>query len=272
MIDFNIMMNEELSRLKQRKEELEKLYQNDDGYFLEVKKNKGKYLQFYKCKMIEKGEKSKVQRRFIKKDSIVEAKRLAQRDFDLQILKLINEQILALETAIQAYPPYNGKKIFSSLSETRQLLIDSEYIDDEQFILKWKEKFTGNDSSFNEKYPIETPYYSEKGEHVRSKSEMIIADKLSKAGVPYVYEPVCDLNKKGLHPDFAVLNITTRETYFYEHFGMMDKPEYATAAIRKIAKYRELGYEYGQKLLFTFETGGDGLDIKELNFIIKRYL
>jgi len=52
----------------------------------------------------------------------------------------------------------------------------------------------------------------------------------------------------------------------------MDKPEYATAAIRKIAKYRELGYEYGQKLLFTFETGGDGLSIKDLKIIIEKYL
>lgn len=265
-------MNEELLRLKQRKEELEKLYQNDDGYFLEVKKNKGKYLQFYKCKMIEKGEKSKVQRSFIKKDDIGEARRLAQRDFDLQILKLINEQILALEATIQAYPPYNGKEIFSSLSETRKFLIDSEYIDDEQFVLKWKESFAGKDNSFDEKYPIETPYYSEKGEHVRSKSEMIIADKLSKAGVPYVYEPTCDLNKKGLHPDFAVLNITTRETFFYEHFGMMDKPEYATAAIRKIAKYRELGYEYGKNLLYTFESSVEGLSIKDLKIIIEKYL
>ena len=80
------------------------------------------------------------------------------------------------------------------------------------------------------------------------------------------------MNKKGLHPDFAVLNITTRETFFYEHFGMMDKPEYATAAIRKIAKYRELGYEYGKNLLYTFESSVEGLSIKDLKIIIEKYL
>ena len=80
------------------------------------------------------------------------------------------------------------------------------------------------------------------------------------------------MNKKGLHPDFALLKIETRETFLYEHFGMMDNPEYTSMAVRKIAKYRELGYEYGQNFLYTFETGADGLDIKSLSWIIKKYL
>lgn len=111
-------------------------------------------------------------------------------------------------------------------------------------------------------------YYTDNGEHVRSKSEKIIADKFAKEGIPYVYEPVCELNRKGLHPDFVLLNQESRQTYFYEHFGMMDKPEYAIAAVKKIAKYRELGYEYGKNLLYSFETGVDGLNINDLNRII----
>ena len=66
MIDFKDIMNKELAKLKHEKALLEKLYPNDDGYFLEVKKNKGKYMQFYKCKMLEDGGRGKVQRNFIK--------------------------------------------------------------------------------------------------------------------------------------------------------------------------------------------------------------
>jgi hypothetical protein len=53
---------------------------------------------------------------------------------------------------------------------------------------------------------------------------------------------------------------------------MMDKAEYATVAIRKIEKYRELGYEYGKNLLYTFETGADGLSVKAITAIINDYL
>lgn len=273
MIDFKDIMNKELAKLKNEKALLEKLYPNDDGYFLEVKKNKGKYMQFYKCKMLEDGGRGKVQRNFIKKEDIGIARRLAQRDFDIQILKMLDEQIAALEIAIQSYPSFNGKMLFNSLSDTRKALVDSKYKDDARYISDWKGAFAGEEgNAFKEKYPIETPYYTDNGEHVRSKSEKIIADKLAKEKVPYVYEPSCELNRKGLHPDFALLNVATRETFYYEHFGMMDKPEYATAAVRKIEKYRELGYEYGKNLLYTFETGADGLSVKAITAIINDYL
>ena len=151
--------------------------------------------------------------------------------------------------------------------------MDSKYKDDARYISDWKGAFAGEEGdAFKERYPVETPYYTDNGEHVRSKSEKIIADKLAKEKVPYVYEPSCELNRKGLHPDFALLNVATRKTYFYEHFGMMDKAEYATVAIRKIEKYRELGYEYGKNLLYTFETGADGLSVKAITAIINDYL
>lgn len=263
-------LDKEKNQLIQEKNRLEKTLIPDDGYYLEIKKNKGKYVQYYKCsKLTDNNSSEKV---FIRKSDLDIAKTMAQAEFDRKLYAGIVLRLNKLESLLSCYNKNIYKDMYSKLSPERKALIDNSYIDDEQFILKWKESFAGKDNSFDEKYPIETPYFAEKGEHVRSKSEMIIADKLFKAGVSYVYEPTCDLNKKGLHPDFAVLNITTRETFFYEHFGMMDKPEYATAAIRKIAKYRELGYEYGKNLLYTFESSADGLSIKDLKIIIEKYL
>ncbi|WP_143084986.1 hypothetical protein [Pseudobutyrivibrio sp. OR37] len=264
------VLNKERNQLIMEKERLEKVIVPDDGSYLEIKKNKGKYVQYYKCS--KKGNSMASAKTFIRKSDLDIAKQLAQSEFDRKLYADINTRFNRLDSLLSYYSNNRISDLYSKLSPERRALIESTYLDDENYIKQWQELYANKDDEYISKYPIETQYYTEKGEHVRSKSEMIIADKLSKAGVPYVYEPACDLNKKGLHPDFAVLNITTRETYFYEHFGMMDKPEYATAAIRKIAKYRELGYEYGQKLLFTFETGGDGLSIKDLKIIIEKYL
>ena len=273
MEELTVLIDRKLTELRDELNRLEKMYSSDDGCFLEIKRNKGKYTQFYKCKMISDGKMVKVKREFIRKDDIVIAKQLAQKDFDLQLLKQLRGKIAALETVLQNYSEYDERKLFADLSDDRRGLVETKYKDDDSYIAEWEDAFSINiDNMFNSKYPIETSYFTDKGEHVRSKSEKIIADKFAKENIPYVYEPGCDLNKKALHPDFALLNIDTRETFYYEHFGMMDKPEYATAAVRKIVKYRTLGYEYGKNLLYTFETGTDGLDIKDLCWIISNYL
>ena len=58
-----------------------------------------------------------------------------------------------------------------------------------------------------------TEYYTYKGERVRSKSEMIIANELFRNNIPYKYELPIELenwNKKvTIYPDFTVLNKRT---------------------------------------------------------------
>lgn len=265
------VLSEERKQLIIEKKRLEQVIVADDGYYLEIKKNKGKYVQYYRCHKLT--DKDEIEKDFIRKSDIDIAKKLAQAEYDRKLYMDVVSRLGKIDAVLGCYSKNRKSDLYTKLSPERKALVESNYVDDDVFIINWKGAFAGEEgNAFKERYPVETPYYTDNGEHVRSKSEKIIADKLAKEKVPYVYEPACDLNKKGLHPDFVVLNITTRKTYFYEHFGMMDKPEYATAAIRKIAKYRELGYEYGQKLLFTFETGGDGLSIKDLKIIIEKYL
>ena len=39
-------------------------------------------------------------------------------------------------------------------------------------------------------------------------------------------------------PDFVLLNKRTRQEFYFEHFGMMDNPEYSSKAIHKIEMYQ----------------------------------
>ena len=273
MESFIDVIEREIEEVRSKIKIIEKRYPADDGYFLEIKKNKGKYNQFYKCKM-EDDDISKVQRTYLKKEDIQIAKYLAQKDFDFRLLSILKKQLFALEQALKEYPIQNGTELYYSLSAERKGLIQSEYEDDETYIKRWRQMFLGGSQrdSFYERYPITTPYYTERGERVRSKSEKIIADKLAKEGIPYVYEPLTNLANKGMRPDFAVLNIRLRKTFFGEHFGMMDVPEYAIKCVEKINKYNELGYEYGRNLLYTFETQEAGLDTLLLDRLINSYL
>ncbi|MCC3160211.1 RecQ family ATP-dependent DNA helicase [Hymenobacter sp. 15J16-1T3B] len=65
-----------------------------------------------------------------------------------------------------------------------------------------------------------------RGEWVRSKSEVIIANLLHKNGADYAYErPIYQNGKYLLLPDFTVT--TQTGTYYWEHLGLLDDPEYA---------------------------------------------
>lgn len=47
-------------------------------------------------------------------------------------------------------------------------------------------------------------------------------------------------------PDFEILNIKTKKTYLWEHFGMLKKPSYATKMDEKIQWYKDKGFEFIQ--------------------------
>ena len=109
------------------------------------------------------------------------------------------------------------------------------------------------------------------GENVRSKTEKIIADLLYHLDIPYVYECPLQLSDGKVYPDFTILNKRTRKVYYLEHFGMMDKPEYAAAAIQKIKRYEKSGYYIGEDLLATLELSDAPLGTKELERMIRKY-
>lgn len=117
-----------------------------------------------------------------------------------------------------------------------------------------------------------TGFYTAGGEHVRSKSEVIIADMLKRYNVPYHYEPVLKFGTQVKCPDFLLLNIKDRKEYIWEHFGMMDNSEYCKDAIEKLSFYESNGYSLGDNLIITMESSLHSLDTRFAESMIKKYL
>ena len=102
-------------------------------------------------------------------------------------------------------------------------------------------------------YEMEAQFKTKRGEYVRSKSELIIADRLFDAGIPYHYEVACERKKWIIsYPDFLVLNPRTKKEYYWEHFGMMGDPTYLEQTLGKIEKYARYGITLGNNLIATF--------------------
>ena len=137
-----------------------------------------------------------------------------------------------------------------------------------------REVSTGSATRFLEDSLI---HRTERGDLVRSKSELVIADKLHAAGIDYVYERKHVLSDgRTRYPDFTIEDDASGITYYWEHLGLLDDPAYRTRWERKRGEYLADGiapYEQGQDaervLIETSDDSGGGLDAQRIAELIR---
>ena len=186
---------------------------------------------------------------------------IAQRDYNAAVASIIGRQIIALNNLTENYHPEEIDTAFTGLHPGRRPLVTPVREPDEDFIAAWQHlPYTGKP------FEINAPeHYTASGVRVRSKSEVLIADALSRAGIPYRYEYPLSLHRQHshdtitLHPDFLCLNLRTRQEFYWEHFGLIDSPEYAQNTSSKLHLYAENKILPGKNLIITMETQSEPL-------------
>ncbi|MBQ9990477.1 MAG: hypothetical protein IJP31_06000 [Lachnospiraceae bacterium] len=206
---------------------------------------------------------------YLQKDKLKLVQQLVQKEYDKKVIYTIEQELNAIKKYLLKYPHVNAEQIYMMLHKERQKLIVPIRESEEDFIARWEAV------EFQGKYMDEEApeFYTQKGERVRSKSEVIIADILNKEKIPYRYE--CPINLTGLgkiYPDFTVLNRRLRKEWYWEHLGMMDDPAYAERAVQKIISYEQNGIFPGESLILTYETRKVPLNQKLIQLLIQKYL
>jgi len=162
--------------------------------------------------------------------------------------------------------------LYDRLCPARRTLITPVTLTEKQYAEKWQ-SVIWQGKSFAEDAP---QYFTAKQERVRSKSEVIIADTLARYGVPYRYEFPVSLKKDGnlitVYPDFMCLNLRTRDEFFWEHFGMMDDPDYVQKTVSKVSLYAQNGIFPGRGLIISMESSSETLNTKDIEKIIQSFL
>ncbi|MBR3003529.1 MAG: hypothetical protein IKH67_00485 [Lachnospiraceae bacterium] len=148
-------------------------------------------------------------------------------------------------------------------------MVVPEIITDEEYARKWLEQKYER-RQFADGAP---EFYTGKGDRVRSKSEIVIADMLDRLQYPYFYEmPLYLQDGVMLHPDFTTLNVRKRKVIYLEHLGMMDDEEYLINAFKRIAVYERNGIYLGDRLIVTYETSGQPLNTRAVEKKLRFYL
>ncbi len=246
--------------VEKSKSELRKLGETEEG-IIKVLVKRGKP-EFYV-----KNDSNTNDYKYMPKSETQKAEALVRKEYYEKVLKNACVELKQINALINRIEGNNWEKAYETIGKGKRMIVEPIIVTNEQYRKKWlDEEYTGKSFGDND---IEI--YSENGDRVRSKSEKIIADKLFKENVLYRYEYPFQTNYSGIiYPDFTILDEVRRRNIIYEHFGLMDNPEYANNAVGKIQLYMNHGYVLGDNLFISMETSAIPFDGRVLDGIIKQ--
>lgn len=268
---MNYRLTEELKnkeeQLKLLQEQIKSSLQKAPAGKLRITHKKGKTLYYHKS--IVNNNKASDYGKYIRKEDVLLAQQLAQKEYEEILLKNVQNELKTVQNYLNKINENGLTEAYELLSEDRKRLVIPKVLSVNQKEKQWlEETYTGKGFAVND-----PEIYTEKNERVRSKSEKILADKLSLEGISYKYE--CPLKLEGygtVYPDFTVFNKRTGEIFFWEHLGMMDNPAYAEKAVLKIENYEKNNIFPGKQLILSYETKTLPLNMKVVEKLIKEFL
>ncbi|MDO4948344.1 MAG: hypothetical protein Q4E52_12305 [Fibrobacter sp.] len=224
---------------------------------------------------------------------------LAQKEYLEKCNRIIEREQKALARFLKDFHPEDIIAVHTNLTEAKRRFVTPLLLTDEEFAAQWQAKpYSGKF------FAKDTPeHFTNSGLRVRSKSEVIIAECLARHNIPFRYEapleliigdtssitaetPTNNIRRRTLnqdadlmqskavtfYPDFTCLNKRTRQEFIWEHFGMMDNPNYARNAIEKQRSYAAAGYIPGINFIATTETTDLPLNIPYVEQMTKSLL
>lgn len=268
-MDLKELLKERINETDRLIRRIEELLRNAGGETFFVRKEKGKH-RYYKYNS-EDGKKTYLG--VCRKEEI---RVLEDEAYWRKLEKSANKEKKDLEKIgriLDGMPRW--QEVFYSIAQEKRHLIEplTKSLDyfSERELQNWKM------NRFKNRNDKPTANVTMNGENVKSKSELIIADRLRNAGVPYHYERDMFLEggRRGRymkwHPDFRVLNQRTGREYWWEHFGRMGDPEYFASCIFKLETYAKNGIYLGDNLIITMESDSVPLGSDYIDMLIERF-
>ena len=184
------------------------------------------------------------------------------------------EQYLIIEQ--QAINQYNKSLCTFDLSNEIALLkadcpdLDEAMIFDALYLnasSEW-EKAAYEKSNYK---PEMLKHVTSRGLKVRSKSELLIVEKLYAHNIPFHYEQVLHIQNSILIPDFTIKR-KDGKVFFWEHEGLTNVREYLEWQDRKGRLYASCGIVPWDNLIVTYDSKDGLIDVRIIESEIQNKL
>lgn len=192
---------------------------------------------------------------------------LVRKEYVTETLKVIDQDIRALDLACKRYRPIDENTIMKQfLTEYPELIkgIYPQDIDPEE----WIKQFPRIDDF----HPEDLKHTNAEGVGKRSKNELYIESRLDHYGL--IYRMDCPTGIPGLYrnPDFTILRRRDWKVIYWEHCGMMDDPSYRARNEKRLRDYEKAGIVPWDNLIVTYDTVEGGLRGDLIEAMIKCWL
>ena len=121
------------------------------------------------------------------------------------------------------------------------------------------------------RYPEGKIHRTSRGPLVRSKSEVLIAESLYKACIPFRYEQILHIAEFSYAPDFTIRR-SDGKIFFWEHQGRMFDTKYMDRHFSKMRVYFAEGIVPWDNLILTYDSFDGRVDVREIETQIKQKL
>lgn len=123
-----------------------------------------------------------------------------------------------------------------------------------------QEKWAAAEYRRNGKNLHELRHTTSRGLKVRSKSELLIAEKLDSYGIPYRYDQVIGNTRYIFSPDFTIK--TKRGFIYWEHCGKMSDSDYRAYNKWKLSQYESMKIVPWDNLIITYDQNDGDFDMR----------
>lgn len=231
----------------------------------------GKYQRLYivyekkAAKMIDGGKQESFKREIYVGAKNEIARKLAEKAYLEKVIACGDNTIKCLEALTKDNKALREEAL-DLLPEPIRALVPYEE-ESEEFIDRWKRRIKYAETY--DKYQEEKLYTAIDGTKMRSRAEVIIANELSRRGIPYIYEKILRFSDdEEYSPDFTMPDAVGEREIILEHFGMMGESDYCKKTLHKIKQYQKNGYLLGDNFFASFESNDVVLDTEGLMLLI----
>ena len=186
-----------------------------------------------------------------------------------RLLSDVDSEIDLLERLLSNHKDITYEAINSRLPATYRTSSPDIAMSESDTIQNWKALKETEKQQYPTRFPERLIMRALDGTHMRSKSEVIIANLLIANDIPFVYELPHEINGKIISTDFTVLSTIDYKTeILIEHEGLMNLEDYQQTFLFKVNNYLAEGIIPGRDLFFTFDDLRGGFDPSVIQDII----
>lgn len=272
------LITREQHRLLNEKTRLERLLAELPDGTLSFGRNVSKGRPYYKWYVAENRNGRRTKKAYLRREQRALARKLARKSLLLARIKDIDHELNALSAYLSKHSTTNFWNKLVKAPGIRDLISEEDYQGEkflappemEEMLRQW----VNEDYETNPAFPEQKIVPTDAGIMVRSKSEAIIVMFLTMFHIPFRYECKLVVGGHTFYPDFTIRHPINGETFYWEHVGRLDLPDYRMVFLSKLRIYINNNIFPDSNLILTYESESHPLDssivmdkLKEFFFI-----